>query len=438
MKISGRLAYSLALAGAFGCSGAPGADLSDDGESVGQVRQDLEAIDVNRELMITDLSVVNDAVRTVSVSSPKPPPNQGVWSFGKLMTNMAGSVDPSDFVLHLFQNWQSDFSLNGATSPARPAIQATVLDPWPKLANGKLDLTKSPMRLLAIVYRPDLLNVSSVGRKQAGEGRFVFGVIGPTGAALPFTIILEYELPAGKPDDVRNWARGFHALGKTALGTPSFNDILTQITAHFAGKGACTDKPNGSCINQIRSNEVTLAAPNTDPNNTPSTKLWELREFHVNPTTHLLDQSAVNQTPDLSFKGSVALTAFINQNEPAILNGTAKLGAALLGPSAKTPKGAFLELGDIANPEARFKFAANTCDGCHSTETNTPFLHVHNRAPDAPAQLSTFLTGGTAVDPVTGQTRTFGDLAARAAEMQWIMFTATDSELGKLPKKKGD
>jgi hypothetical protein len=170
-------------------------------------------------------------------------------------------------------------------------------------------------------------------------------------------------------------------------------------------------------------------------NNTPSTKLWELREFHVNAASHQLDPAPVNQTPDISFKDGAALTAFINQNEAAILNGTARLSSNLLGPSAKTPKAAFLSLGGIANTEARFKFAANTCDGCHSTETGTPFLHIHNRAADQPAALSSFLTGGTALDPVTGETRTFGDLAARAAELQWILFTATDAELGAKPRK---
>lgn len=436
MKISGRLSCVVALCASFGCSGAP--DGAEEGqELLGSSSQALEAVDPARELMITDLSVVNDPLRTVPTAT-KPSPNQGVWSFGKLMTNMAGPVNASDFVLNMFQSWKTDFTLNGATAPARPNIQTTVLDPWPKLANGKLDLNKSPLRLLAVVYRPDLLNVSGVGRKQAGEGRFIFGVIGPTGNPLSFTIILEYELPANTPDDVRNWARAFHQLGKTTLGTPQYNDILGQITAHFANKDACRDKPNGSCINQIRTNEVSLAPAGSDLNNTPSTKLWELREFRINPTTHQLDRAPVNQTPDISFKGGAAVTDFINQNEAAILNGTAKLSANLLGPSAQTPKGAFLELGGIVNPEARFKFAANTCDGCHSTETDTPFLHVHNRAPDAPAQLSTFLTGGTALDPVTGQTRTFGDLAARATELQWILFTATDAQLGRVPKKKGD
>ena len=41
----------------------------------------------------------------------------------------------------------------------------------------------------------------------------------------------------------------------------------------------------------------------------------------------------------------------------------------------------------------RHNFALNTCNGCHSTETNTRFTHVGCRLPNQPAPLSQFLTG---------------------------------------------
>ena len=434
MKISGRLSCALALLTALGCGAAPDGVPTASNEGVGDVRQGLETIDVNRELMITDLSVVNDPVRTVlSLAKPK----EGVWSFGGLMTAMAGTQNPSDFALHLLQQWETDFTLNGATSVARPSMQTLVIDPWPKLPDGKLDLTKSPMRLLAVSYRPDLRNMSAVGRKSAGEGRFVFGVLGATGNILQFTLILEYELPATTPNEVKLWAQGFHFLGKNAFG-PNYNGILSQITAHFAAAGACPDKINKSCINQVRSNDVSLAVAGTDLNNLPSTKLWELREFRLNATTGQLDQGSVNQSPDISIKGGAALTDFINQNEAAVLDGSYRLPANLLGPSAKTPKGAFLDLGTINNSEARFKFAVNTCDGCHSTETATSFLHIKNRAANLPAQLSGYLTGTSTLDPVTGQVRNFGELAVRAADLQTLL-AKSETDIGKEPKKnKGD
>lgn len=419
MNISGRVCYALGLASVLGCSAGSNEASTMTEPNAGSARQGLAAIDISKELMITDLSVVNDALRTVAPPAKKPAKDAGVWSFATLMTAMAGAHNPSDFVLHLLQQWQAPFTLNGATCVARPNMQSLVIDPWPKLPDGKLDLARAPVRLLAIAYRPDLRNMSDVGQKQAGEGRFVFGVLGATGNLLQFTIILEYGLPASTPDDVLIAAESVHHLGSIAFG-PQFNDALSALTATFSRAGACPEKPNGSCINQVRSNDVSLADPGTDPNNT-GTKLWELREFHINASTGTLDQTAVNQTPDISFKGTPALTDYINQNEAEILNGSYRLSSTLLGPSAKTPKFGFLDLGLINNPEARFKFALNTCDGCHSTETGTPFLQIHNRAADAPAQLSGYLTGTTTLDPATGATRTFSELAARAADLQTLL-----------------
>src|SRR5262245_12408905 len=59
-------------------------------------------IDVDKELWIRDLSVVEDPLRTTYVANPTNP-SQGVWTFGRLMENMAGNNDPSEFVLHMFK-----------------------------------------------------------------------------------------------------------------------------------------------------------------------------------------------------------------------------------------------------------------------------------------------------------------------------------------------
>lgn len=72
------------------------------------------------------------------------------------------------------------------------------------------------MRLLAIVYRPDLRDLS---KRKAGEGRFVFGVLDPTEAPLSFTVILEYSLPAKTKTDVRNWALALQKLSTLKFGS---------------------------------------------------------------------------------------------------------------------------------------------------------------------------------------------------------------------------
>jgi hypothetical protein len=73
-------------------------------------------------------------------------------------------------------------------------------------------------------------------------------------------------------------------------------------------------------------------------------------------------------------------------------------------------------------PEARRHFALNTCNGCHSLrETRTFFLQITPQPPGSEAFLSGFLTGIAATDPVTGQGRTYNDLARRNADLKAIV-----------------
>lgn len=410
--------------GLLGCGeGSPDSEqaLSIPGEAQQALASDIVP---QKELLITDLSVVNDVKRTTG---------NGAWTFGKLMTDMAGSQDAAAFVENWLRTWERDFSVNGALAAARPNVNATLLDSWPRRADGKLDLTKAPFRLLAIVHRPDLRNVS-VAPFQAGEGRFVFGALGPTGTPLSFTLILEYSLPGKDAKAIRSWAESFHKLGAKPFGG-AFNDQLQALTDGFAKKDKCGDRINKSCINQVRSNEVSLSSAGLDPANTPSTKLWELREFRLVPSGALA-LHPVAQTPDISFKGTAALTDFINANSAAIIAGKHSLPTNLQGPSAAAPKGAFLSGDGIDDSNARFRFALSTCDGCHTTETGTSFLHIRNRAADAPSALSAFFSGVDVADPYTGETRNFNELASRVADMKWVLFTATDADLGKAPPRK--
>src|SRR5690606_1467546 len=98
------------------------------------------------ELMITHLNVVNDPVRTVG---------KGAWTFGRLMEQMV-PLDPAnpqanvhaaaDMVERMFQSFGTDQVINKQTVKARggqAAINSLVLNSWPRLANGKLDLSKS-------------------------------------------------------------------------------------------------------------------------------------------------------------------------------------------------------------------------------------------------------------------------------------------------------
>jgi hypothetical protein len=372
----------------------------------------------SRELMIRDVSVVDDPVRTTFADPSNP--NTGVWTFGHLLTQLAPTPALAPVLAEqVFTSWLSDQTVNTFNIPARPAMQDIVLDGWPRLANGQLDLTQAPLRLLAIVNRLDLRNLD---KGQAGEGRFVFGVLGQGGQILEFTMILEYALPATTEADVLAWADRWHALGALPFPSDAYNDALQAITDDFTLRGVMPSRPNGSALNQLRSNEIALSF------------VWELREFNFG-ANNMLVPSTDKLTPDTSFmfENTELVTDFINANEAAILaerHDVPELfdGQPFLGGNSFNELVAWRP--DGVSSEARHKFSLNTCNGCHSSEeTNTTFLQVFPRSTGERSFLSPFLTGTTTFDAVTGEPRVLNDLARRNDDLERLVCGEAEAVL---------
>ncbi|MFL5346252.1 MAG: hypothetical protein ACJ8AT_15800 [Hyalangium sp.] len=354
-------------------------------------------IDRSAELAITALSVVEDPVRAAP---------GGAWSFGTLMRAMAGDQDPSALVRQWLKTWNTAQTVNGLTLPARPQMRTMVLDPWEAKSGGPnqpLDFSQAPFRLLAIMNRMDLRNPGV----QAGEGRFVFGVLDSAGNPLQFTVILEYALPGGSPEAIQGWARDWHALGQLGVNNPNYNAKLQALTDRFARSGVMTGRPFGNALNQIRTNEAELADP------------WEMREFNLTDTG--LRPATVKLTPAAGFDNSSVLGDFIRANQSAILAQQYTVperfeGMSFLGAAAKVTDGFFWRVPGVTS-EARHTFSLNTCSGCHAGETGTDFTHIAPRAAGHASVLSAFLRGGTVRDPVTQAPRTFDDLGRRATDL---------------------
>ena len=236
-----------------------------------------------KELFVREVSVVDDCLRTtwrscISSGGTVPTPaTQGAWTFGARMQSLAGTTDPatlSTFTLNWLHHWQVDQTINGDFVPARPNIQSVVIDQWPKVNGGTmLDMKKAPFRLLAIVARLDLRqNAGYSGGRTAGEARFVYNLLDGNGNTTQFNVIFEYGLDAADCAAVQSWADLWHGLGSHTFG-PDYNAALQAVTDRFATIGASPAKPNGSAINQVRTNEVQLVLPGST--------LWELREFKL-------------------------------------------------------------------------------------------------------------------------------------------------------------
>ena len=397
-------------------------------------------IDTPRELMITSTNVVEDPLRTFDPCTGAGTAG-GAWTFGKLMTDMANqsvsSLDPSDFVEDWAKTWLTDQpNLNGdITVPKRAAMQ-TILNNWPKLASGKLDLNKAPFRLLAIVNRIDLRTNNAYGGGDAGEGRFVFGLVNqsatgtcPAGSQAQFTVILEYGVPIKGCSAVSAYAAQWKGLGNIALGDAAFNTALEAVTNVFTAAGAGGAKPNGSAINQIRTNEIALAGP------------WDLREFQVDAASHKLSLRMPVKQPRDSLRNQAVIRDLITANAASIANGTFQFPDKFPGTTSFRAGQALNNLaawkGDTNDPalsDARHQFSLDTCDACHGGEaldttvgTGQRFLHIRPRAAGAASDISLFLKGdGTLESPsmhefpdplIPANTRAMGDLQRRRVDL---------------------
>jgi hypothetical protein len=141
--------------------------------------------------------------------------------------------------------------------------------------------------------------------------------------------------------------------------------------------------------------------------------------------------SVIKLTPDRpSFDNSSTLGAFVNMNEADILAERHTVPLQFQGMNFAAAS-VFNDLTtwrseNITNPQARHKFALNTCNGCHSTEeTGTFFLQVSPRFVGEQAALSGFLTGTTIPDPVTGEPHIFKDLSRRNGDLKMLVCPST-------------
>lgn len=399
---------------------------------------DPASIDPNRSLMIIHPSVVSDPTRTIDPCSGSGNPN-GVWTFKHLVTEMVAptGVDPADFVENWLKLWLSNQPVSsGFIGSPRAAMLPKVLNAWPRTSAGKLDLDRSPFRLSAIVNRIDLAENLVYGGGSAGEGRFIFGVWDRSQSGcvfMPFSVIFEYGVEKRGCRDLRKWAQDWTALSSLALGTPAYNTALEALTTTFTKANTAPAKPNGSALNQLRTNENALNF------------LWELREFRIDAASHQLVQVTTKQTPDETLNGGAKLASYINTNAAQIVlerhvvpdrfpTATDPFMAATSQASAGQ-LGTHFNAAGISNPRARFHFSLNTCTACHIAETgtnvigpgNNAFLHVDPKT--MPATLSRFLTGSTpttadspdpfnVTDPADAVTiRAFNDLERRRQKL---------------------
>jgi hypothetical protein len=370
-------------------------------------------------LLIRHPGVINDPTRTFDPCTNAGNP-AGVWTFNHLMTEMANQpltgVTPAAFTRNWLRHWEVPQPINGWVVPARPAILPRIINPWP-LIGTQLNMARSPFKLIAIVNRLDLGAGSApagYGGSGGGELRFVFAAVDRSAGCniSPFLVIFEYEVPKSRCPDVKAWAQAWANLSLMAIGSAAYNAALQALTQQVVVRNTMPAKPNGNAINQIRTNEIMLAAP------------WELREFRFLPTTvPLLGQTTMALTPGDPRNNTAVFANFVNANTPAILANTYTvppmwLALPFLGANSLIPNPftMFWNGPGIVDLNARHKFSQNTCNGCHAREMNTTFTHI-----DEFGNLSPLLSGPLVViDPVSGVPRNFDEMLMRQTHLNSV------------------
>ena len=410
-------------------------------------------LDASRVLTVNDLGVVEDPARTYDIcgASTVGPPNpmgrgnpDGAWSFKTLMPRMANTprpgVTPEEFVEQWLKQWTVFHEINGHPVRARTAMNARVLETWPRIA-GRLDLNRAPFRLLAIVNRLDLRSNPMFGNGNGGELRFVFGVVdrrvGGGCSTMPFTVILEYGVARRGCSAVKDYAGQWIALNNAVPGSPEYNAALQVITDRVTAENGVPNKPNGSALNQIRTNEIALNSP------------WELRQFQLLPGQPLLRQVSNDRTPHEDYDRSGVLASFMDRYRAEILADRHTILSSysprlfqierLLAGSTFThdltdDRVWTAPAGWPVDAEVRHKLSLATCNGCHGGEARdnehgdrTRFVHIDVRDAGRESVLSKFLTGEGAPwapstflkpDPAKlGPSHRLGDLLRRRQDL---------------------
>lgn len=495
----------------------------------------IDAVQCNSELkkqkslFITDLSVVEDVIRTYQYTLTENPTNannyiyslqngnwQGKWTFGQMVKNMANQnltgISAKELLKRWIRRWTTNTTINQQTVNARNDVLKFLIIPWLKAAKmSKLFwyspqttpisfssltiedlpgqhqlfwetvwdavsedeiLRSAPFKLTAIVNRLDLMaNRGYTGVvNNAGETRFIFTLYAPMNlymfsdytsvnsiAGHPpkqggfetgnnsqdcsgdfsdwegMNVIFEFGNPFDNRCAIKQFAQQWLDLSSNTLplGSEAYNYALELITQQVTKANAAPNKPNGSALNQIRTNER-IFFPTICGTGSPGAgqvaadwelSNWQLSQFELvgSPTGAYLEPVPVANTPydannmdNLGAPNGTMLFqsgsktqqlkewAFIKQNKgrlstgnhqiPLVFNynGQAMYRAAvaeLVGEQAhywdfewttSTYHYAVLPQGGNYPVEKnmRQQLSLNTCQGCHSGETKTLFTMV--------------------------------------------------------------
>lgn len=292
-----------------------------------------------RSLLVRDGAIIDDPA----------------FSLQSVLTQLAPAGQVDAFVSSLVSQVGSGKQVaSGATTKARMGFSKFSQDLG--TAAGLAGRFTKLMATTALINRLDLASAGN-----CGEARITFAMTSAyTNGNQRMTLIVELKVPDdgnGCKQVAQRWAELSlidDAAERRAKLISLYSQLLTPAN-----------------LGQLRTNEFI---------NLTGGEAWELREFHINPATGLLDLVPVAQTVDPSQASTTALLGWVAANAASLKAGTAVIPAQFLA-GASTENGARLTLDKLTTDRTEIEKSVNSlaCAGCHLTETKSPFVHIGER-----------------------------------------------------------
>ncbi len=292
-----------------------------------------------RSLLVRDPEIIDDPAFALDVV------------LGKLAP--AGQVDK--FVANLLSDMGAQKSLpNGALAKQRNgfATFAKELSPETPLVAQRFAGLMHPT---ALINRIDLTKSGT-----CGEARLTYALTRAyTDGNQRMTLIVELRVPDdgnGCKSVAQRWAE-LSVIDKA-------EDRKSRLLALYG------ELLKPTSLGQIRTNEFL---------NRTSLEAWELREFHLG-ASGLPELVPVAQTVDPRWIGNAQFRTYLKDNAQALHAGSAVIPDSYLAATSKEDGGR-LNFGstDPVIQAAEKDLNAQSCAGCHLTETKSPFVHIGER-----------------------------------------------------------
>lgn len=310
-----------------------------------------------RSLLVRDPEIIDDAAFSVSTV------------FGKLAPT--GQVDK--FVASLLAEMGSQKTLpSGASARQRTGFSTFVKELSPETP-GVAQRLASLLHPTALINRIDLTKPGT-----CGEARLTYALTRAyTDGNQRMTLIVELRVP----DDGNGCKTVAQRWAELSV-LDSAEERKTRLVALYA------DLLKPETLGQLRTNEFL---------NRTAVEPWELREFHLG-ATGLPELAPVAQTVGTRWAANTQFRAFLKDNAQALHAGNLVIPDSYLAATSKEDGGRLnFSSSDPVIQGAEKDLNAQSCAGCHLTETKSPFVHIGERLGKRNPSGSGYLPVGRAV-----------------------------------------